>query len=243
MDLLHRQDLSQPAKLLLLCTLLAKDGIITAKEKVFLKELVLRRDQRLAALLNKFESHSSTNSSFLEAVYSLVEEESRMLFDELFADTGLEVGKALSKRQREALELQEEKSLIYGEVDYPSFYRILRKLHVPAGGVFYDLGSGTGKAVFAARLTQDFALCVGVEVLSQLHSRASMILDRFNASFKRYLCFGASKEVVVVSGSLTELDWSDGSLVFANSTCFDDDLMLAMSRKAESLAPVRASLL
>jgi len=68
--------------------------------------------------------------------------------------------------------------LIYGEVEYKSFYRVLRKINAPPGGVFYDLGSGTGKAVFAARLTQDFQRCVGIEILNGLHSQGKVVLDR-----------------------------------------------------------------
>jgi hypothetical protein len=36
-------------------------------------------------------------------------------------------------------------SLIYGEVEYASFYRVLRKINPAPGLAFYDLGSGTGK--------------------------------------------------------------------------------------------------
>ena len=68
--------------------------------------------------------------------------------------------------------------MIYGEVDYSSFYRVLRKINPSPGGIFYDLGSGTGKAVFAARLTQDFSRCAGVEILQGLHTQARSVLDR-----------------------------------------------------------------
>jgi hypothetical protein len=77
----------------------------------------------------RFEQHSTADANFLETLHSLIEEESRILYDELFVDTTLEVGKNLSKSQREDMQLREVKSLIYGEVDYPSFYRVLRKLH------------------------------------------------------------------------------------------------------------------
>jgi hypothetical protein len=48
--------LTEPAKLLLLASLLAKDRIITENGKAFLKELILRRDPRLLSLLNTFET-------------------------------------------------------------------------------------------------------------------------------------------------------------------------------------------
>ena len=147
------------------------------------------------------------------------------------------MGKTISKAEREELDLREEKSLIYGEIDFCAFYRILRKIHPRPGGVFYDLGSGTGRAVFAACLTQDFGICVGVEILSGLFSRSQMILERYNQHFRGRLHFGASHEVRFYHSSLSELDWSDGDVVFANSTCFDDALMQILSDKAELLRP------
>jgi SAM-dependent methyltransferase len=145
------------------------------------------------------------------------------------------IGKTLSKSQREELDLNDEKSLIYGEVDYPSFYRILRKINAPKGSIFYDLGSGTGKAVFAARLTQDFKRCIGIEILSRLHMRAELIVNRFTNKYNTYLCYGGHHDVQVLNDSLIDYDWSDGDVVFANSTCFDDSLMQELSEKAELL--------
>lgn len=69
-------------------------------------------------------------------------------------------------------------SLIYGEVEFHSFYRILRKVNPAPGGIFYDLGSGTGKAVFAARFVCDFARCIGIEILDGLHKQAASIVNR-----------------------------------------------------------------
>jgi hypothetical protein len=37
--------------------------------------------------------------------------------------------------------------------------------------------------------------------------------------------------------SLLDFDWSDGDVVFANSTCFDDALMAAVAAKAQRLRP------
>ena len=36
---------------------------------------------------------------------------------------------------------------------------------------------------------------------------------------------------------MLDVDWSDGDVVFANSTCFEDDLMGSMARQAEKLKP------
>lgn len=163
--------------------------------------------------------------------------ESNSSFNDLFTDTPLEVGKSLSKNEREELNLGDEKSLIYGEVEYKSFYTILRKINPKPGLAFYDLGSGTGKAVFAARMTQDFSRCIGIEILSGLHDQAFHITQRYNQSFRQLLDGGQRQHAAVYKGSLLEYNWSDGDVVFANSTCFDDNLMNDMSKMAQALKP------
>ena len=133
--------------------------------------------------------------------------------------------------------MTQEKSLIYGEVEFKSFYRVLRKINPTPGLVFYDLGSGTGKAVFAARLTQDFSKCIGIEILHSLHKQAEKILTRYQSDFESYLALGQDQRAGVFEGSFTDYDWSDGDVVFANSTCFDDNLMATLGKDAVSLKP------
>jgi hypothetical protein len=43
--------------------------------------------------------------------------------------------------------------------------------------------------------------------------------------------------LIPTQGSFLDFDWSDGDVVFANSTCFDDSLMADMSVQAERLKP------
>lgn len=275
--------LSEPAKMLLLGSLLARQRIISNNAKSFLKEMILRRDPRLARVLAQFEDKSANDAEFLENIHELIRtclclyfslqhsfhfnlllwvfdttsnplfllffpfydlfsflyagNESNSIFNDLFSDTPLEVGKSLSKNEREERNLGDEKSLIYGEVEYKSFYTILRKINPKPGLTFYDLGSGTGKAVFAARLTQDFARCIGIEILSGLHDQAFHITQRYNKSFRHFLDGGQRQHAAVYKGSLLEYNWSDGDVVFANSTCFDDNLMNDMSKMAHHLKP------
>ena len=123
------------------------------------------------------------------------------MYNDLFSDTSLEVGKTLSKKEREDLHLQEEKSLIYGEVEFKSFYSILRKINPKPGLIFYDLGSGTGKAVYAARLTQDFSKCIGIEILKGLHNQAFHVTERYNRDFRHLLDNSQRQHAAVYVGS------------------------------------------
>jgi hypothetical protein len=72
-----------------------------------------------------------------------------------------------------------------------------------SGGVFYDLGSGTGKALFATRLLCDFSRCIGIEILQALHKQAAAIVHKYNEEFRDMLSAGMHQtaNVYVVSNS------------------------------------------
>ena len=63
---------------------------------------------------------------------------------------------------------------MYGEINFRSFSEIMQEIRplVPPRGVFYDLGCGTGRPVFAAALLCDFSRIIGMEtddVFTALH--------------------------------------------------------------------------
>lgn len=74
-----------------------------------------------------------------------------------------------------------------------------------------------------------------MEILHSLHNQATVIVDRYNAGFKNLLALGQSQYANVFEGSFTDFDWSNGDVVFANSTCFSDELMAELSQQAEKL--------
>ena len=56
----------------------AKDGVITKNGRALFKELIVRRDPRLARLMADFQS-SARDSTFVDAVQALVEAEAHAL--------------------------------------------------------------------------------------------------------------------------------------------------------------------
>lgn len=75
--------------------------------------------------------------------------------------------------------LNKDTNLVYGEVEFDSFVDILSKIDVKPGSKFLDLGSGTGKAVYAAAMLRDFAHVCGIEYLESLHNTAVKLLPKF----------------------------------------------------------------
>jgi hypothetical protein len=78
----------------------------------------------------------------LSACIPDIECESR--FDAVFAEADEDTSKEASRNERDARGISNDTSLVYGEIAYGSFTRILRSLDLPPGGVFVDLGAGAG---------------------------------------------------------------------------------------------------
>jgi hypothetical protein len=53
--------------------------------------------------------------------------------------------------------------------------------------VFYDLGSGVGKAVIAASLMYNFTSCCGIEILESLHRGSKWVLEAYEAQVVLYV--------------------------------------------------------
>ena len=113
------------------------------------------------------------------------------------------------------------------------------------GGKFYDLGSGTGKPVVAAAILHNFDKCFGIEILEGLYSMSLDVAAAYaSKGVARLTEQGRSfvTELQMVRGDMLainteskdaiEEDWTDGDIVFANSTCYDDELMLKISNAA-----------
>jgi len=105
------------------------------------------------------------------------------LFSEAFSNIN---GNLLSQKDRESskLMLENEYMYTYGEIEYTSFQDILQQAGAVDGQIFYDLGAGCGKAVFAAALASKvrFLKCVGIELLPTLCYCASSVVAAVTAT-------------------------------------------------------------
>ena len=157
------------------------------------------------------------------------------------------------------------RSLTYGEVDFFSFTMILETAMNEGADnkerkLFVDIGHGTGRAVLAAALLNGhrFRECRGIEILKPLVDASIEAKERYMArTAQRQEFYGhpndsnarafvemmhgdilapSRKGGDVANGSgLSDGEWTDGDIVFANSTCFSQDLMDKISEKAAEL--------
>jgi hypothetical protein len=158
-----------------------------------------------------------------------------------------EVGKALSRKERSRFELKSS-TLVYGEITLCSLACVIEKVKMrfdglPLGhdGVFYDIGSGVGKTVFAAAMLRaGFKRCVGIEILSSLHNEALELQHRWDTKVKKMAVFKddpqiADVEVEFINADASRTPWTDAAFVMCNSTCFDEDLMRDMASQANAM--------
>jgi hypothetical protein len=156
------------------------------------------------------------------------------IFDHLYDDVN---GHALSLQGREA-HGYEGKSFVYGEVVPDSFFEYISEVHPQPGEIFYDFGSGTGKAVLLAHLLFDFAESKGIELVDTLYESSVATLNRYEKEIRPTLGSEVgNRKLSVTLGSFLDLDISDADIIFINSTCFQEDLMSALDEKLTSVKP------
>ncbi len=133
--------------------------------------------------------------------------EAKDIYDAVLQAFPTTLGKSVSKKEREELNLKTP-NLVYGEITFETFGTIIEKIKkvygLPGvgasgntgvlqsrGGIFYDLGSGTGKPVVAAAILHNFDVCYGIEYLEGLYSVSLDALNSYNTKGKAKL---ASRE-------------------------------------------------
>lgn len=217
-----------------------------------LKDVVMLEDvglfSALAKTLSDIDTSTTLSDTALETFSSIAEKkicyELNSLFEEHSAATAREASLADDLRLQDKGKHHRQKkhsddSLTYGEIDFESSCMLLQSLPPQAiaasgKGIFYDIGSGAGRAVFAARFTGDYERCVGIELLNNLHQIAIGVHNRYQKSYQQKLKW---KTVAFCCADLTEYDWSDGTVVYVNNFLFDDALMVAIAKKALNLQP------
>ena len=87
-------------------------------------------------------------------------------------------GYQISFQARQKL-FENSSDLTYGEIPFVSWREIILRANPKNGGVFFDLGSGSGRVVVASHLLFNFRKSVGVELLFELHEAALEIKNNF----------------------------------------------------------------
>lgn len=147
-------------------------------------------------------------------------------FDELYRSVD---GFSLSRRERLYRDAPE---FVYGEITFESFIALLSACQPQPDTVFYDLGSGTGKAVIAIAMVFDVRLSCGVELFSLLHQSAQQQQNRLlSLPDYRHL----DKRILLKQENFLETSLSDATLIFINATTYFADHWRLISKCLEQV--------
>lgn len=126
----------------------------------------------------------------------------------------------------------DELALTYGEIQFQSFIALLSLCKPDENTIFYDLGSGTGKAVIAAAMIFPLKKSMGIECLKSLNDIANNTKKNLT-SIDEY----KQKESVIqfIQNDFLKHKWNDANLIFVNSTTIIGSLWTQLLEKLNQL--------
>ncbi|KTC64751.1 putative methyltransferases (plasmid) [Legionella adelaidensis] len=137
------------------------------------------------------------------------------VFNHLYANIN---GFILSKKARDEKDALE---YLYGEIDFVSFIALLSNVTVDESTVFYDLGSGIGKAVIACSMVYPVKKSCGIEIFALLHNAAVLQREKLGQ------IEGFSEKAARIQFSNTDFlqaNLQEATLIFINATAFINPL-------------------
>lgn len=142
---------------------------------------------------------------------SLQLQEHAQIFHQLYKTSNGFILSQTARRKRDAMEYS------YGEIEFFSFIALLSLINPNENTVFYDLGSGTGKAVIACGMVFPVQKSIGIELFPELYSHSCQQVEQL-AAIKQYE--RQAKRIEFRLGDFIEADLNDATLIFINSTAF-----------------------
>lgn len=235
-------ELTRPGQVLYILSVLRHQGLLTVREKNLLKGMLLRKDERLFRVTARTRD-ATVFHEVAATLRALAQEEAQqrysLLMDVFKSDEARFLKKAKEARAARRGEGEEpDMCLVNGEIEFESFVNVIGQLRIPPSAKFVDLGSGSGKAVLAASLLFDFESLHGVELLESLYEASQSVLGTFRKlEGDMHELPEDAVPITFHNADFLDFDWSWGDVVFANSTCFTDELMAQISKRVALLKP------
>ena len=173
------------------------------------------------------------------------------IFSKYYNESTLEIAGKNSGKERMKKNL-DSISFVYGEITFKAMAYIFEYtkniFDINEEGIFYDLGSGVGRGVFCASLCHSFKQYIGIEYLESIYKISIDIQNKYMKELPKYIndkkyknffpdyYFDDNKEkhlpnILFKNDDFLNEDLSNASFIYANSTCFTQDLMEKLSNK------------
>ena len=171
----------------------------------------------------------TNEKTFLSQTLSMMEQ--KQLFDDLYRDVN---GYLISASGRVS-QLEDQKEWTYGEVSFDGIQRVLDVVQPTSYSCFYDVGSGTGKAMIIASLTHKFKSFVGVEICDNLADESKKITDKFSDIIQENYPNHINPSFTVKKEDAATISFDKADVVLLNSTYFNEPLMEKIRMQSEKM--------
>jgi SAM-dependent methyltransferase len=123
-------------------------------------------------------------------------------------------------------------NFLYGELPFQTWIKIVEQTNPKQDGVFFDLGSGTGKVVIASYMLFNFKKIIGVELLDGLHDKAVEIKEIFDKTIRPQVAESLKgREMKLVKESFFDTDLREADFVFMNHPFKDGPEFVRLEEK------------
>lgn len=135
-------------------------------------------------------------------------------------------------RQANAKAGFDTEKILYGEVPFSSWLKIVDWAQPKKDGIFFDLGSGIGRVVFAAFLAHKFSKNIGIELLDGLHQQALKTKNEFDLKIAQQISkkLGA-KKIDFYRQNIFETDLSEADFIFMNHPFKEGENFIRLEEK------------
>jgi len=144
-----------------------------------------------------------------------------------------DVGLRIAEQSHKDLRRVPGDGYFYGELSWPAMYKLVGLVEPKAGDVFVDMGSGLGKMVLSTAMTRPFKECRGVEILPELHEKASVALAKLKGSLGDN-AFSQLPTVQLIMSDMFAVDVSDADVVYCFATCLSREVLQGLTWKLEA---------
>ncbi len=123
-------------------------------------------------------------------------------------------------------------NFLYGEFPLITWYAIVKKANPKKDGVFFDLGSGVGRAPILSHLIFDFKKSIGIELLEGLHNKACELKERLEkTSYPKFDSYLKDRELSLINRNIFDVDLSEADFLFINYPLRGEKSFLQLEEK------------
>ena len=138
-------------------------------------------------------------------------------------------GFKISKKSRQTHDAPE---YTYGEIEFVTLIALLSQTNINQDTVFYDLGSGTGKAILACAMVFPVKKACGIELFANLYAASIQQREKLS-TYADYQDSVAS--IQFINSDFLDVDLSDANLIFINAAAFIGDIWDKLNTKLSKL--------